>query len=332
MNINSHPITLLSMLILACCVPLLWIAGALYHVWYSLVFLESSPESFLQYAALGLATVFFGGIAVVLLLLTLWLVGVVFGWRRPLTHNQALAEAYESIDRMMQYRGKERLCLQLLLGTSVISFHILFLQDALSVTLAWAFLLPLLVISAPYPFKSKHYPQMLLFFGLQLMATGQKISVLYEGSLVFFFAPLKLALLVTFPIVLLIIWLKVRRTGEQHWRWRLLLSLPITCFVAGFYTGPMLCLANIYLEKGTPNTYPAEVITKCPPFEHDLLRVEILYHGNRQEHLIWFQEYVYEDSEEGSIVNVLVYPGFLKMPWYNEIQDIDMHNYKRVYP
>jgi len=301
---------------------LVWTAVLLGRFWYAGFAAGYAANDIPNKIGLALASVIFLSVVAALLLAALWLASVAGGWRPSKARPNVIGGFYRGVDRLMGLRGKDRIAYHLLAAACLGSFGIFFLQESLWLTVSWILLLPLLAALMPYRPESKHYPRMLACCCVLLMMAGMKAQVLYSGSLLFFFAALKLSMLITLPAVLAVVWLKVSTTGERDWHWRLFLALPLGCFVAFFYTGPVLAFFNVHLDpQRESRAYPAVVTQKCAPYEAPLLRVEVMYGVRKAEHLIDFRPEVFENSVDGDTVDVRIYEGYLGWPWFKAAQD-----------
>lgn len=301
---------------------LVWTATLLARFWYAEFAAGYTDNDVPNKIGLAVASVIFLSIVSALLLAALWLASVVGGWRPSGSRSKVIGDAYREVDTLMGFRGKDRIALYLLTAGCLGSFGIFFLQDSLWMVVGWSLLLPALTVLMPYSPESRYYPRMLAGCCVLLAMAGMKAQVLYGGSLLYFFSAFWLSMLITLPAVLTIVWIKVSTTGERHWHWRLLLSLPVGCFIAFFYTGPILAFLNVHLDpQQTSQVYPAVVTQKCAPHEAPLLRVEVIYEGKRAEHLIDFRPEVFENSVDGDTVDVRIYGGYFGWPWLKAAQD-----------
>lgn len=301
---------------------LVWTAVLLGRFWYG-EFSAGDPANDLPgKIGLALASVIFLSTIGALLLAALWLAGAAGGWRPSGKRSEVVANFNRRVDALMELRGKDRIASYLLATACLGSFGIFFLQDSLRIAVGWSLLLPLLAALMPYRPGSRYYPRMLACCCVLMMMAGLKAKVLDGGSPLFFFSALKLSMLITLPAVLAVVWLKVSTTGERDWHWRLFLALPLGCFVAFFYTGPVLAFFNMHLDpQRESRAYPAVVTQKCAPYEAPLLRVEVLYGVRKAEHLIDFRPEVFENSVDGDTVDVRIYEGYLGWPWFKAAQD-----------
>ncbi|GGC22249.1 hypothetical protein GCM10011386_12740 [Parapedobacter defluvii] len=299
-----------------------WTAVLLARFWYAEFATRYTDNVVSIKIGQAIASVIFLSIVCALLLTSLWLVSVVSGWRPSISYPPIVGEAYRGADKLIGLRGKDSIGFHLLLAGCLGSFWIFFLQDSLWITISWSLLLPALAAVVPYTPESRYYPRMLLCCCVLMMMAGMKAQVLYGGSLLYFFSAFWLSMLITLPAVLTIVWIKVSTTGERHWHWRLLLSLPVGCFIAFFYAGPILAFFNVHLDpQQTSRVYPAVVTQKCAPHEAPLLRVEVIYEGKKAEHLIDFRPEVFENSVDGDTVDVRIYNGYFGWPWFKAAQD-----------
>lgn len=312
----------LSALLLICSWLLVWTAVLLARFWYGQFASGYAGNDLSTKTGIALASVIFLSIVSALVLAAIWLVSVASGWRPGKRRPAMIREIYQRVDILAGFRGKDLIALHLVLAGCLGSYAIFFLQDSMWVTIGWSLLLPILAVAMPYKPESRHYPRMLLCYCILLMTAGMKARVLYGGSLLYFFSAFWLSMLVTLPAVLAIVLAKVSTTGEWQWQWRLLLALPIGCFVAFFYTGPMLAFFNVQLDRPQAGrVYPAVVTQKCAPFEAPLLRVVVMHEGGSAEHLIDFRMEVYENSVERDTVDVRLFKGYFDWPWFKDVQD-----------
>src|SRR5690606_21961197 len=138
-------------------------------------------------------------------------------------------------------------------------------QWSLLPTIGWSLLLPVLAIAIPYQPQCRFYPKVLFICCLMLMIAGLKVGALHDSHLVSTLPVVVAAVSLSLPVILLVVWLKVRATGEGNWHWRLLLSLPLTLFVSFLYLLPMLAWTNSYFDRDSGMAHPAAVKVKCPP-------------------------------------------------------------------
>lgn len=322
MNNVQRPTASLATLLLIGSGLLVWTAGLLGRFWYGQFASGYTADDVSIKIGIVLASVIFLSVVSAMIMAAMWLASVALGWRPASPRLRLIRETYQGADVLIGLHDKDRIALHLLLVGCLGSFGMLFLQHSLWLTMGWSLLLPLLVIAMPYSPESRHYPKMLLYCCALLMVAGMKAKVLYGGSLLYFFSAFWLSLLITLPAVFMIIWAKVSTSGERDWHWRLLLALPVGCFIAFFYTGPMLAFFNVHLDpQQASRVYPAVVTQKCAPYEAPLLRVAVMHEDKKAEHLIDFRPEVFESSVDGDTVDVRIYTGYFGWPWFKEQQD-----------
>lgn len=322
MKNTQRPTATLSALLSVGSALLIWTAVLLARFWYAEFAAGYANNGVSIKIGLAIASVIFLSIVSALLLTALWLASIACGLRPSISHPPIVREAYRGADKLIDLRGKDRIGFHLLLAGCLGSFGIFFLQDSLWITISWSLLLPVLAAVIPYTPESRYYPRMLFCCCVLMLMAGMKAQVLYGGSLLYFFSAFWLSMLITLPAVLMIVWIKVSTTDERHWHWRLLLALPVGCFVAFFYTGPMLAFFNVHFDsQQISRAYPAIVTQKCAPYEAPLLRVKVMHERGGAEHLIDFRPEVFQNSVDGDTVDVRIYKGYFGWPWFKKAQD-----------
>lgn len=240
-----------------------------------------------------------------------------FGWPIPFLDKITSSLDKEEVDASIEMGPRN---IYLLLVASLGSFYMLFLQQSQAFNFYWVLVFPVFILLAEWKNSKQDLLYVLSILGVLCFLCSIKLAIQHDGTLLYGIPPITTASLISYLLVGIWVYLRVRHVPENKslFEYRLILTFLLGTLCIFYFHSVLETINCRYDPMKSIVKYKAIVVEKCPPYGNYTLSLSYQKDDRFRGMLLPVSARLYHQVKEGDTITLQLHPGLFGWPWYHE--------------